>query len=168
LALNSRIPRLALSGLGGEKIDTSSTEHKMLLFVFVDAQCPCVVAYTRRMQALNKAFRDKGLQTVYVFANPLDSVDAVRRFVNTQRISWFSVIDTNQRLAKLFRAKTTTQACLIDLQGVFRYSGRIDDSVYGPGSVKNKDLENAIRSLLANGAVARRQFAATGCEIDLS
>lgn len=152
-------------------VDAQNIEYSMSDFrgvtawVFVDVTCPCVKAYTSRLQALQKSFAPRKVRFVYVFSQPRETVAQALQFAKAQGYNGVVVRDTSQSLLRVFDAPSTTQTYVTDRNGVLRYKGRIDDSTYAPQSVKSRDLQSALNAVIDNRRVAKAETQAMACAI---
>lgn len=165
VVLNKEMPEVIFTDLQANTLNKGNISGKMNLFVFVDTQCPCVQAYTDRMKALNDKYEAKGLNIIYVFALPEEKKETISKFVIEQKLPWTIVQDTKQELTNTFDAQSTSESFLFDQKGVLRYHGRIDDNIYKPEKVKERNLENAIVALLNAKPVATAETELKTCVI---
>lgn len=163
--LNARVPEFKVTDLQGKVHSSTDWHGKMVLVVFADTSCPCVPAYAQRVKTLAARYGKKGLQIVYVFSHPEENRKQVARFVAEAKYPWLAVQDPGQKLTELFNARVWTESFLLDKEGVLRYRGRIDDSIFEPDIVKERSLENAVVALLNDRKVRKPATKALGCAI---
>jgi peroxiredoxin len=163
--INQQVPGFSVTDLQGTAHPLSGWRGQYVLLVFVDTKCPCVTAYDDRMRALHERYGSQGLRVIYVFANPNDSAAAIQGFTAARRYPWLAVRDADQKLTRLMGARVTSEAYLLDQEGVLRYHGRIDDNIFEPGAVKERSLENAVIALRDRRPVARPETKALGCAL---
>lgn len=156
---------LVLKDLKGIPVLLGDKQRKPVALVFVDTQCPCVTAYDDRMKSLQKRYASKGLEVVYVFSSRTDTRKSVMAFAKQQKYPWRIVFDEKQQIAKQFNVRVTTETYLFDQAGILRYHGRIDDSVFEPEYVKERNLEVAVKAVLGRLAVKKAETKAIGCSL---
>jgi HEAT repeat protein/peroxiredoxin len=156
---------LVLKDLKGMPVILGDKQRKPVALVFVDTQCPCVTAYDDRMKSLQKRYASKGLEVVYVFSSRTDTRKSVTEFAKQQKYPWRIVFDEKQQIAKQFNVRVTTETYLFDQAGTLRYHGRIDDSVFEPEYVKERNLEVAVKAVLGRLAVKKAETKAIGCSL---
>lgn len=161
--INQPVPSFSFADLRGKNHALQEWRGQLALFVFVDTQCPCVAAYDGRIQALHEKYQKQGLQVVYVYANPDDDLHAIEHAIAKRNYPWVTMQDASQKLTRLFNAQVASETCLLDRNGVLRYRGRVDDSIYDLKAVKEHNLEDAIRALLNQRPVAKPETTAFGC-----
>ena len=142
---------------------TLAPRGALSLAMLVDTTCPCVRAYDGRMKKMAKDFPD--LKIVYIFSSPLESKAQVKKFVDSRGYKWPVVHDANQKLFRALGGKCTTESFLFDSSGVLRYHGRIDDNIYDESNVRSRDLELAVRAVVAGKPIAKPETSAFGCVI---
>lgn len=165
VGLNRAVPDLPLNRIDGKRLRLSAFQGKPTILVFVDTACPCVEAYVERLRTLDRKWSKSGVQMILVFAHPKESMETIRRFAERNRLPGTVIRDAEQRVTSVFNAKVTTESFVLDAKGVLRYHGRIDDNIYNPGSVRTRDLENAVRAVADGQKVRVAETAAVGCDL---
>lgn len=168
IALNKPLPDFSFSDLDGKQYKLSDLRGEIPVFLFLFAECPCSRAYNERMMKLEAKYRAQGVRLFYVFSQAKESETQVREFVGQQLYSWPCILDQDQKLLRLFDAKCATETFAVDKNGVLRYHGRIDDSIFSPAQVKENSLENALTAVVANKPVQHAERQAFACAIPRS
>jgi hypothetical protein len=141
--------------------------QRLAVVVFLSTDCPLAKLYTTRVNELHKSYRGR-VHFVGVLANPPDSQAEIDAFVKQHAVTIPLVKDQNAELADRFGATRSTEAFLLDKEGV-RYQGRIDDQ-YAPGHQRpaptHHYVRDALDSLLADKPVATPRTEPVGCLID--
>ncbi len=163
--LNEPVPDFSVTDIDGEPLHLSNWKGNLGLLFFADLSCPCVQAYSGRMQALQQEYSAQGLQIAYVFSDAKDDLKGIRTLAENEKYTWRSIRDADQKLMNMFNVQCTTEAFLIDGEGILRYHGRVDDSTFEPGKAKSQDLENALVSVLKNEPVKIAETQAYACTI---
>ena len=137
--------------------------------VFVANGCPTARAYEERLNALSTQARVGGLELVAVNSNnaslsPPDTVPEMQRRARERGFKFPYVKDSDGQLARRFGAVCTPHAFLLDREQHVLYSGRIDDSRLGD-RITSRDLENAIKDVLAGREIQVPHTEPFGCSI---
>ena len=165
VGLNRPMPSFAFADYAGKSHQMSDYKGQVTIFTFVFAACPCTRAYNDRMKQLESQYKAQGVNLVYLYADPSESLQTVQAFSQRQNYDWTLVRDGGQPLVKLFDAHCSTETYLVDRAGVLRYHGRIDDEIFSPESVKEASLELALKAVLANKPVAHPERPVFACSI---
>lgn len=144
-------------------------ERKVLVLVFLSADCPVVMRYAPRLEELSREFTEKGVTFVGVLTGASADRAEAKRFRTAHRLTMPILVDTGNALAAGVGATRTPQAFVLDAERVVRYRGRIDGQ-YQPGiegvRVERRDLAEAITEVLAGKAVSVPQTEPAGCPIE--
>jgi peroxiredoxin len=154
---------------GAERKLEEWRERKVLVLVFVSADCPVVKRYAPRLEAMAKEFADKGVAFVGVLAAPDADRAELERFRTEHRLSFPILVDPGSVLATQVEATRTPEAFVLDGERIIRYHGRIDGQ-YQPGiegaRVERRDLAEAIGEVLAGKTVRVPETEPAGCIIE--
>lgn len=163
--LNTAVPDFSAKDIDGQTLRLADWKGNPGILFFADLTCPCVQAYNGRMKALQQEYAGQGVQIAYVFSDPKDTLRGIHDVVQAEEYPWRNVRDADQKLMNLFNVQCTTEVFLIDREGILRYHGRVDDSIFEPEKAKSPDLENAINALLKNEPVKVAETQAYACTI---
>ncbi|HEU5003433.1 MAG TPA: redoxin domain-containing protein [Actinomycetota bacterium] len=170
LALGDVAPPWAgLRGASGEVALERFAEADLLALVFTGNGCPTAKAIEPRLMALQAAYRDRGLQVVAINANnpylsPPDTYQQVVRRAAETGLPYPYLKDETGATARAYGAPVTPYVLLFDRQRRLRYRGRIDDARM-PERVTRRDLEEAVKDLLAGREVQVPETQPFGCAI---
>jgi len=143
-----------------------------IVLFFAASDCPISNRYIPEIEQLTQQFRSQGVQFWWVYPNPSDTADVVRRHQDEFHIEGQAVLDTGQRLTRMAHATITPEVAIVvpaatGLREVYR--GRIDNRYVSLGqerpSATHHDLEEAIRAVLAGRAVPHPGGPPVGCSI---
>lgn len=163
-------PATDLSGQPVTELAPAGTRAVVLFFAASD--CPVSNRYIPEMQRLTKQFEPLGVRVWFVYPNPGDTAEVVRAHDREYAIGAYTALDRSQTLARMAHATITPEAAVFvpngeSLREVYR--GRIDDRYLALGSERpqaaHHDLEEAIRAVLAAGAVPQPGGPPVGCSI---
>lgn len=159
-----------LSGRPIERLAGPGAPAVVLFFAASD--CPISNRYIPAIEQLTQQFRPQGVRFWWVYPNPTDTAEVVRRHQDEFHIDGRAILDTRQHLTQMAHATITPEvAILVPAASGLRevYRGRIDNRYVSLGqerpSATQYDLENALRAVLAGRAVPRPGGPAVGCSI---
>jgi thiol-disulfide isomerase/thioredoxin len=157
------LPLLAVivQSLTGAPIDAlqAPTGTKAIVFLFTSTDCPISNRYAPDVRRLAEEFGPKGVVFRVVYPNPAD--DAAANVMEPLR-------DPKQALVT-FAGATITPEAAVYAGGRIVYRGRIDDRYVSLGLERpaptKRDLEEALRAVLAGAKVPHPKTQAVGCFI---
>ncbi|MBI3821331.1 MAG: redoxin domain-containing protein, partial [Planctomycetes bacterium] len=162
------IVKFKLNDLDGKPWSLDECKSKAVVVVFIGTQCPVNNAYMPTLVALEKAYRDKGVQFVAINANEHDSAETIKEHAKKFGLTFAVLRDEKHLVAQRFGAERHPIAFLLDSDHKIRYEGRIDDQ-YGIGFQRKeptrRDLVLALEELLAGKEVTTKKTAVQGCFI---
>jgi peroxiredoxin len=164
------IVKFKLSSTDGKpwSLDAEAKDKKAVVVVFVGTQCPVNNAYMPTLVALEKTYRDKGVQFVAINANEHDSAEAIKEHAKKYGLTFPVLRDEKNLVARRFGAERHPTAYVLDDKYAVRYEGRIDDQ-FGIGFSRkeptSRDLVNALEEVLAGKEVTTKKTAVEGCFI---
>jgi peroxiredoxin len=141
------------------------------LVMFICNHCPFVIHVADEIARLG---RDCQAQNVAVFAinsNDIkkytsDGPDSMKAMAAARGYTFPYLLDTDQSIAKAYRAACTPDFYLFDADRKLVYRGQLDASRPGNGvPVDGKDLRGALDALLAGKPVPEKQVPSVGCNI---
>jgi peroxiredoxin len=143
-------------------------ECKVIVVVFLGADCPLAKLYAPRLAKLARTYRKRGAAFLAIAPNRHDSVADLARYVRQHALPFPLLRDVGQVVADRFTARRSPEVFVLDRGRRIRYRGRIDDQ-YGVGVQKPKatrrDLVDAVEALLADRPVSVCVTQAPGCPI---
>ncbi len=142
--------------------------RKAVVLVFLSPFCPTANAFTPEVNRI-AAESDDRFSFFLVEADADLTVADAKKHVETLAIKVPVLLDPQQRLAKLTKAKTTPEAVVLAANGSILYQGRIND-LYATPTKKLKepathDLRAALTAIAAGKPVAVPSTKAIGCSI---
>jgi len=146
-------------------------DRRALVLIFSSNRCPTAKAYATRMVALQRDYRDRGVQLLAINSNDPHLYPDERFAVMVDRAavdgySFPYVVDEGQRVARAYGATCTFHVFVLDADRRLRYRGRFDDARLEE-RVTSHDLENALDELLAGDDVSVPVTRPFGCSLDL-
>jgi hypothetical protein len=120
--------------------------------------------YMERLALLDKTYSAQGINMLLVNSNANESDTEVEQQRRAAALPFSIYRDPNGQVAQALNARATPTAVVIDIGGLIRYSGRIDDA-RNPAKVKQQYLGPAIEAVLGGKPVAISRTRVLGCTI---
>jgi peroxiredoxin len=167
--VGEKLANVTLEDLEGKKVELLDFhKDEVLVVAYTGVGCPISGRYAPRLEELSKKYEKKGVRFVGINANPHDSAKKIAEDIKELGVSFPVLKDVAQDLTLQLDAKTTTEAFVVDKQGVIQYRGMVDDQ-YAVGAQrsrpKNKYLEDAIKDVVKGKAPFVSRTVAPGCLI---
>jgi peroxiredoxin len=141
-------------------------DAKLIVLVFTCNHCPVAVAYEDRLVALQKDYKDKGVQVIAVNVNniPPDRLDKMKERAAQKGFNFPYIYDSSQKMGHDYGARVTPHVFVLDGQRKIAYVGAIDDN-QKVDSVKTHYLRAALDALLEGKTPPQATTKAFGCSI---
>ncbi|WP_413586811.1 thioredoxin family protein [Bdellovibrio sp. HCB274] len=169
--LGNSAPEFKLPAVDGKTYSLKDFSNgKPLVVMFICAHCPYVQAVEDRLIALGADLKKDGVNVVGICSNdpkdhPEDSFEALAKRWKEKNYSFTYLVDESQDVAKAFGAVCTPDFFVYDGELKLTYRGRLDDSWKDASKVKQRELYDAVQTLLKNQKVTEDQTASMGCSI---
>ena len=171
LELGTPVPQFRLKDFNGVLVAGDQFLGFPFLVVFLAPHCPFVKHVRSAFGAFAREYQGKGLAIVAINSNdltafPNDGPDGMRKEAEEAGYTFPYLIDTDQSVAKAFRAACTPDFFLFDSDHKLVYRGQFDSS--RPGNevpVTGTDLRTAADTLLAGKKPGADQKPSVGCNI---
>lgn len=141
-------------------------QAKLVVVVFTCNHCPVAVAYEDRLIALQKQYKDKGVQLVAVNVNnlPADRLEEMKIRTKEKGFNFPYLYDATQKMGHDYGAKVTPHVFLLDQDRKIAYMGAVDDNMKAD-KVEKHYLRDALEALLAGKKPPVESTKAFGCSI---
>ena len=141
-------------------------DAKAIVVVFTCNHCPVAVAYQERLVALQKDYREKGVQVVAVCVSKgdADSLDAMKKRAADAGFNFPYLRDDSQKSGRDYGATCTPHAFVLDKDRKLAYTGSIDDN-QSAEDVKKQHVRAALDALLEGKQPATSVTRQFGCGI---
>ena len=182
LAIGQSAPDFKLPGVDGKTYSLADfAGAKVLVVVFTCNHCPTAQAYEDRLIALQRDYKDRGVDVVAIcsndpkalrldeldFSDLTDSLDDMKIRAKDKQFNFPYLYDGDtQSVADAYGPLATPHVFIFDADRKLRYQGRIDNAEIGP--VTSTDARNAIDAILAGKPVAVEKTRVFGCSIKWS
>jgi hypothetical protein len=145
---------------------------RAVVLFFTASDCPISSRYIPEIERLNREFSSEDVHFWWVYPNPDDTAEVIRRHQEQFNIHAAALLDTEQRLTALAHATVTPEVAILLPNGAtWRdvYRGRIDNRYLSLGQERpaatRHELEDAIRAVLAGRPVPPPAGPPVGCSI---
>ena len=172
IELGTKAPDFTLPDPSGRLWRLSDFEGgEALLVVFMCNHCPFVKHLKPALAALTREMQPKGLESVAISANDIESHPADAPEKMAEEAEQFGYVfpylyDESQETARAYGALCTPDFFLFDRERRLAYRGQFDDSRPGDGKpVTGADLRAAIEALLSGQRPSEDQKPSIGCNI---
>jgi len=141
-------------------------EAKAVVVVFTCNHCPVAKEYQERLIALQKDYKDKGVQVVAICVSKgdADNLEAMKERAESASFNFSYIYDPTQQVGRDYGAKCTPHAFVLDKDRKLAYVGAIDDSMEQE-KVQKHYIRAALDSLLEGKAPATTTTSPVGCGI---
>ena len=139
---------------------------KLLVVVFTCNHCPVAVAYEDRLIAIQKDYKDKGVQVVAVSVNniPEDRLDKMKVRAEKKGFNFPYLYDETQKIGVDYGAEVTPHVFVLDAKRKVVYVGAIDDNMKAD-AVKAHFLRDALDALLVGKEPPKAVTKHFGCSV---
>lgn len=145
----------------------ATAETKGWVFVYLGVECPIANRCLPELMALEREFAGEGVRFCYVYPNPDETPEAIRRHQADYGLTGETFRDPGLRLARQLGASKTPEAVFLDAAGKLIYRGRINDQFLALGQGKpaptRRDLAEALAQFRAGHPPVGLVQAPVGC-----
>jgi peroxiredoxin len=172
LELGTIAPDFTLTGPEGKSYRLQETRiEKGLLVIFMCNHCPYVIHIRPKLVERIKEFQAKGIEVVAINSNdaanyPDDSPARMLEDAKNFGYTFPYLVDTDQAVAKAYRAACTPDLYLFNADKKLVYRGQFDNA--RPGNkepVTGNDLAEAVTKMLEGKTISADQRPSMGCNI---
>lgn len=150
---------------------TAAGQKAWNVYVFLAEECPICNYMGKPLNTIAKKYADEvSFHAVFPVKN---SNYKTSQLFKTQYdlLSFETLLDKDQKIAKQFGAKVTPEVVITDEQGNVYYRGRINSAYYAPGKMKHSsikdDLDEALATLIRGDTISEPWPTAIGCYITM-
>ncbi len=160
-----------LPGVDGKKYALADfSSSNALVVVFSCNHCPYVQAYEDRIIALQRDFKDKGVQFIAINANDAnsyqdDSFENMKKRAKEKGFNFPYLRDDSQSVARAYGATHTPHLFVFNSERKLAYTGKIDDNWQDPSAVQHQYLRDALNALTQGKPAPTPETFAIGCTI---
>jgi peroxiredoxin len=165
MQLNQPVPELDLPDLDGQLHRLSDYRGKIVVINFWSAECPWSERTDRSLLATLRQLPEQ-VALLPVASNENEPEEQLRE-VAPQRGITLVLRDSGGRAARLYDARTTPHAFVLDPTGILRYRGAVDDVTFRQRVASRWYVEEAVEALLEGRLPAVQETPPYGCALVL-
>lgn len=172
LGLGEKAVDFDLLGISGERYSLESfSGAKVLVIAFICNHCPYVQAIWGRLNELQSRFGAEGVQLVGINPNTAnedyeeETMEKMKEYAKEYEMNFPYLEDGDQSVAKAYGAVCTPDIYVYDQERKLAYHGRIDDNWKDVSAVTQKEMAEAISTLLKGERPQGVQSPSMGCSI---
>ncbi len=141
-------------------------DAKALVVVFTCNHCPVAKAYQDRLVALQKDYKDKGVQVIAICVNKgaADNLEAMKKRAETAGFNFPYLSDPTQQSGRDYGAACTPDTFVLDKDRKLVYKGAIDDNMKAD-KVTKQYVRAALDAVLAGKTPETTTTPPVGCKI---
>ena len=151
------------TGMQGRVKAFNPARGQVTAVIFFSTRCPMSNAFNSRRNDLFHEF-GKQVRFVVIDSEPNESLAEVRTYAKDVGFDFPVFRDSDNKVADLLGAHSTTDTFVLDAKSVIRYHGYIEDAP-NPARTTHQGLRLALAAVLAGQPVPMPQTRAVGCAI---
>jgi peroxiredoxin len=139
---------------------------KAVVVVFTCNHCPVAQAYQERLIALQKDYKDKGVQVIAINVNkiPADNFEAMKKRAESAGFNFPYLYDPTQKVGRDYGATCTPHVFVLNKDRKLAYKGAIDDNMHAD-KVEKHYVQAALDALLDGKTPKTAVTQQKGCSI---
>jgi peroxiredoxin len=165
-------PDFTLKDLAGKDVQLSKLKGKIVVLEWTNYDCPFVKAHyndkTKTTSDLVKKYADKDVVWLTVNSTNYATTETNKEWAEKNGLKQKVLVDSNGKVGKLYKAKTTPHMFVVDKEGKVAYQGAIDNAPMGK-KPEGKELVNyvdkAVSELLDGEKVEIAKTKPYGCSV---
>lgn len=163
------IPDVTFNDLAGERHKLSDfSNRKALVVALTGTGCPLCQKYAPTLAELERRYRERSVVFLFVNPNESETVDEVKRAVETHKFQGSYVRDASKELCRALGARTTTEVFVLDAARTLVYRGAVDDQygfAYALNQPRHTYLDDALDAVLTSRRPDVAVTSSPGCEL---
>ena len=176
LKTNEAAPDFTLTDTNGTSHSLSDFKGKYVVLEWVNFDCPFVKKFYTpgAMQKWQKEFTEKGVVWLSINSSAVGkqgsyNAQEVNEIIgNAGAAPTAYLLDTDGKVGKTYKAKTTPHMYIIDPEGMLIYQGAIDDTASAnPGDIAKSEnyVAKALAQAMSGQAVSPDSTKSYGCSV---
>jgi peroxiredoxin len=170
--IGNKAPDFTLKDLDGNDVQLSAFKGKIVVLEWTNYDCPFVKDHygsdKKTTSTLAKKYADKGVKWMVINSTHYTTADATKAWAKKVGLNQTVLIDTDGKVGKLYKAKTTPHVFVIDKEGKVAYQGAVDNAPMGKapeGEDSVNYVDKAISELLTGKEVETPVTKPYGCSV---
>jgi peroxiredoxin len=144
----------------------SDIKEPVVVLVFMNKECPYVVAVEDRLNDLADDYKGKGVKLVGISVTNNDSLEKIKGYLEKNKKANYAYgCDESQDIGKAYGATNTPQFFVLDKDRVIRYTGALDDAPLKEAEAKKHYVRDAVDAVLKGEKPPVEETRAVGCGV---
>lgn len=164
------VPDFSFTALDGRKGKLSDFNNDVIVLALTDTSCPLCLKFSPSLARLEDQYRNQNVAFLFVNPNAAEETNALQKAIRTHGFDGPYIHDKDDRIAKLLKAKVTTEVFVLDRKRTLVYRGALDDQ-YGLDhswdAPRNRFAALAIEATLRGKSPDIEATDAPGCALGL-
>ncbi|MHC4962479.1 MAG: thioredoxin family protein [Planctomycetota bacterium] len=165
-------PDFTLKDINGKLVQLSTLKGKTVVLEWTNYDCPFVKPHydteSKTMSKLAAKYADQGVVWLTINSTHYATTETNKEWAETKGLKQTVLVDSDGKVGKLYKAKTTPHMFVIDKEGKIAYQGAIDNAPMGK-KPEDQELVNyvdkAFAELLADKKVEIAKTKSYGCSV---
>ena len=167
--IGKQIPQLSFTDITGRThLLSDFADQTAIVIAMTGTGCPLCLKYAPTLANIERQYRDRGVEFIFVNPNQSEQLQALNNAVQTHGFQGPYVQDGKRELPKALQANTTTEVFVLDRARILVYRGSVDDQ-YGFGyalqAPRRAFLVDALDAVLEGRTPATQATTSPGCEL---
>ena len=163
MQINQPAPDFNLPDLQGKQHTLSEYRGKIVIVNFWSCECPHSERTDQHLLQLSQKWGDD-VMLLWLAANQNESAQSVEDAARSRSLPTV-LIDAGYVVADLYEAVTTPHVFVVDVDGILRYRGAVDDVTLRNRKVSRFFLDEVVGTLLNGQSPSLTEMPAYGCTI---
>jgi peroxiredoxin len=155
----------AITGDQEASLTLSDLKEDVVVLVFMNNECPYVVAVEDRLIDFANDYKGKSVKLVGVSVVANDTLSKIKEHHKKKGQNFVYGLDETQAIGKAYGATNTPQFFVLDKARTIRYTGTMDDSPLKEDAVKKTYVRDAVDALLTGKEIEVTETKAIGCGV---
>jgi len=161
--LNESAPDFELPDLDGTLHRLKDNRGKIVIMNFWSCECPHCERTDQALMAMSVQSAEE-VVLLSIASNRNETIQSIEKAAKARRLP-IVLIDADHVVADLYDAQTTPHVFVIDLNGILRYRGAVDDVSFRRRKPTRFFLDEAVEALLEGHLPTLTETPAYGCTI---
>lgn len=162
-------PNFNLKDEQGNEHSLSQYRGKIVVLEWINPECPFVKRHykAKTMTTLAETYSNKNVVWLAIDSSRSVTPEQSRKWIEKHKIEYPILQDPKGEVGELYEAKTTPHMFIVDVKGILRYQGAIDNDSWGTKEAKKVDnhVDQALKALFAGQPPILAETKPYGCSV---
>lgn len=163
--VGDKMPAFTMNDHAGNEHSLSDFEGKVVVIDFASQKCPYSRGVDPDVQALHKAYEDKGVVVLAIDSHHETTPEEIAGYMNENGYTFPVLKDEGNAYADEVGATRTPEMFVLDKEGAVAYYGAFDDRKSPKAEPETTYVADAVAALLAGEPVEPSKVNPWGCTI---